>query len=187
MVHAKPRMVEASSGEVFFLFTDASFNSEARTGGLGGVLLDQTGVVVSWFGGEVDENFCNSFMAEDQEQAIGELEAFAVLVALNLWGDLLSSRHLVSFLDNEGSRFLILKGYSSNLTLGKIVHEISLLEEEKCIMAWYSRVPTEANVADLPSRGISSEMLPSHLEKTVGSFQAILDSARDLKHVNPLS
>eukprot|EP00435_Cladocopium_sp_Y103_P048195 s286_g14.t1 len=184
MIHAKPRMIEASSGDVFFLFTDASFNSEAKTGGLGGVLLDQTGVVVSWFGGEVDEAFCKSFMAENQEQAIGELEAFAVLVALCLWGDKLASRHLVSFLDNEGSRCLILKGYSSNLTLAKIVHEVSLLEEEKCILAWYSRVPTEANVSDLPSRGISSEMLPAHLREHVESFQAILDSSRELNVVS---
>lgn len=55
--------------------------------------------------------FCQSFMAEEQEQAIGELEAFAVLEALVLWMDLIKSRHLVS--DNEGARFLILRAVES--------------------------------------------------------------------------
>eukprot|EP00438_Fugacium_kawagutii_P013097 Skav213398 [mRNA] locus=scaffold797:560569:568950:- [translate_table: standard] len=42
---AAPRNVDANSGEVFYIFTDASFASEAREGGLGGVLLDQQGTV----------------------------------------------------------------------------------------------------------------------------------------------
>ena len=38
------------------------------------------GCVVSWFGEEAPSKLY--FMTENQEQAIGELEAFAVLVAL---------------------------------------------------------------------------------------------------------
>lgn len=124
-------------------------------------------------------------MAEEQEQAIGELEAFAALIALHLWGALLGSRHLVRFLDNEGSRLLILKGCSSNATLTKIAHEISLLEEERCILAWYARVPTEANVSDSPSRGRQSDMLPESLRTPVESFKKILSSARGLERVSP--
>eukprot|EP00435_Cladocopium_sp_Y103_P024611 s610_g6.t1 len=33
-----------------------------------------------------------------------------------------------------------------------IAHEIALLEEELSTLAWYARVPTEANLADFPSR-----------------------------------
>eukprot|EP00435_Cladocopium_sp_Y103_P067430 s447_g30.t1 len=54
-----------------YLFTDASFNSEARDGGLGAVLLDQRGHVVKWFGCAAPRDLCDSFMAEEQEQAIG--------------------------------------------------------------------------------------------------------------------
>lgn len=171
MIHAKPRLVEANTGDVFFLFADASFDSEAKTGGLGGVLLDQSGTVRAWFGGAVDSNFRESFMAEEQEQAIGELEAFAALIALHLSSALLGSRHLVSFLDNEGSRFLILKGCSSNATLTKIAHEISLLEEERCILAWYARVPTEANVSDSPSPGPSVRHATRKFADTCGVFR----------------
>eukprot|EP00435_Cladocopium_sp_Y103_P041253 s2957_g11.t1 len=125
IVKSGPRRVEAATSDVVFLFTDASFDCETRSGGLGAVVSDKCGHVLQWFGCAAPKDFCDSFMAENQEQAIGELEAFAVLVAYRLWGLHLKSKHVVCFLDNEGSRFLILKGYSSNKVLESIVHEIA--------------------------------------------------------------
>ena len=184
MVSAKPRLAGANTGDVFFLFTDASFDSEAKTGGLG-VLLDQAGTVVAWFGGEVDSSFCASFMAEEQEQAIGELEAFAVSVALHLWCEHVKSRHLVCFLEYEGSRFLILKGYPSNPTLTRLCMRFLFLRKRFVFWHWYARIPTEANLSDLPSRGLCSELLPEGSRTHVESFQKILDSARELGGVSP--
>ena len=62
---------------------------------------------------------------------------------------------------------VILRGYSGNRTLDKIVHGVSLVEEDKCIFAWYARVPSEANIADRPSRGIERDMLPLTLRVRV--------------------
>ena len=45
---------------------------------------DETGFVVSRFGSEVAKDFCESFMAKQQDQAIGELEATAVAVAFEI-------------------------------------------------------------------------------------------------------
>eukprot|EP00435_Cladocopium_sp_Y103_P044841 s227_g12.t1 len=119
---------------------------------LGAVLIDQSGRVLKWFGCAAPKPLCDSFMAENQEQAIGELGALAVLVAYRLWAPCFQSKHVICFLDNEGSRYLILKGYSSNKVLESIVHEIALCEEEQSVLAWYARGPTEANIADHPSR-----------------------------------
>ena len=132
--------MDSNTDEVLYVFTDASFNSESKEGGIGGVLLNQTGTVTSWFGSKVSASFCRLFMDEDQEQAIGELEAFAVLVALHLWRQKLAKKHVVVFFDNEGCRFLILKVFA----IAKIL--------EWCIFPWYARVPTECNLADFPSR-----------------------------------
>ena len=175
---AAPRRVEADIGDVVFLFTDASFESEAKSGGVGGVLVNCQGIVTSWFGCPVSKDFCASFMAEGQQQAIGELEAFAVLVAYKLWKQQLRSKHVVAFLDNEGSRFLILKGYSKNPVLDCVVHEIALQEEEACALAWYARVPTEANIADHPSRLVAHQLLSPNTEVKVTDLQKILDEAR---------
>ena len=151
--------MKSTSAGVFFMFTDASFASDSKTGGLGGVLLDATGRVLSWFGYELDEAFCSSVMVEGQEQVIGELETLAVLAGFKLWHSYFSSMHVVSFIDNEAARICILKGYSKNTTISQMAHAVSLLEEECCCFPWYARVPSEANIADPPSRSVEHELL----------------------------
>eukprot|EP00434_Breviolum_minutum_P031926 symbB.v1.2.028233.t1/scaffold2972.1/size66174/2 len=136
---AHPRLVDCYTEDTYLMFTDACFDSEAKEGGIGGVLIDKHGTVVSWFGQRVPRTFCESFMAENQEQAIGELEAFAVLTGLDLWKKTLKSKHLICFVDNEGARYLILKGYSGNAVISRIVHNIALVEERYFILPWYSR------------------------------------------------
>ncbi|CAK9042136.1 unnamed protein product [Durusdinium trenchii] len=124
-----PRIADSDTGEVYYIFTDASFESETKSGGIGGVLINGNATVEQWFGDLVTKDFCKSFMAEEQKQAIGELESFAVLVALHLWGKILARKHVVIFLDNEGCRYLILKGYASNKNLQSIVHNIAKQED----------------------------------------------------------
>ena len=102
---ANPRIVDMRLQDVLFLFTDASFNSEDKSGGLGGVLFDSSGSVEAWCGCGVPSEVCGMLMSERQQQAIGELETLAVLVALKLWAKALASKHLVVFVDNEGCRF----------------------------------------------------------------------------------
>eukprot|EP00435_Cladocopium_sp_Y103_P070001 s1130_g34.t1 len=82
--------------------TSESSQAEMRTGFEG---------VTSWFGSAVTAAFCRSVMGEYQQQAIGELESFAVLVAVHLWGQKLARKHVLVFLDYEACRFLILRGY----------------------------------------------------------------------------
>eukprot|EP00435_Cladocopium_sp_Y103_P056505 s1613_g19.t1 len=173
MLTSPPRLADANTDEVHYIFTDASFNTESKEGGIGGVLMDGNGTVRAWFGAPVSKQFCESFMAVDQEQAIGERESFAVLVAFHLWGSGLTRRHLVVFLDNEGCRYLILKGYASNANLQDIVHGIARLELQWSLLPWYARVPTECNLADYPSRQKSHEVLPETLRVPVPSFENV--------------
>jgi ribonuclease HI len=129
LLHGKPREIDTRSHEVLHLYTDASFCPEEGNGGIGGVLCASDGTVMAWFGEVVDKKFCDSLKAEGQSQVIGELEALAVLVALVTWAKEIRSRHLVAFVDNEGSKFAILRGYSKNAMLSKIVAAISDAEE----------------------------------------------------------
>ena len=112
-------------------------------------------------------------MDEDQEQAIGELEAFAVLVAFHLWRQKLAKKHVVVFLDNEGCRFLVLKGYASNQNLQDSVFAIANIELEWCIFPWYAWVPTECNLADFPSREKRREVLSPTLRVDLPEFKEI--------------
>ena len=123
----KPRTADVSSFDSFLLFTDAAY--EKREGGLGGVLLDSPGSVLSWFSRKLSKEECALVNTDDHEQVITELEALAVFVSLRLWEHQLRFKHVVCFLDNGGARGAILKARSSNKFLHEAASRIASLEE----------------------------------------------------------
>ena len=63
------------------------------------------------------------------------------------------------YVDNEGTKFCMMKGSSENETvevLCGIFAELEILVEKKC---WFARVPSHSNTADKPSGGISHDLL----------------------------
>ena len=176
LLSAKPRVVDMRSSEVLFVYTDASFNSEDLRGGVGGVLFNSSGCVMSWFGGAVEPSVCRLLMSEGQEHAIGELETFAVLIAFNLWSKHLASKHVILFLDNEGCRHLILRGFSGNKNISKLVHKIAKEEERISCFPWYARVPSEANIADSPSREKKHHLLVETMRDRLPDLESLVKS-----------
>ena len=152
LLHGRPREIDSTSHEVLFLYTDASYSPEDESGGVGGVLCGSDGKILAWFGEELSSEVCRRLKATGQSQLIGELEALAVLVALKTWSREIKSKHLVAVIDNEGSKFAILRGYSKNPALTKIVAAIAREEEAASCFCWCARVPSECNPADNPSR-----------------------------------
>jgi len=74
----------------------------------------------------------------------------------------------------------------ADLERGREAHEIALREEARSSLAWYARVPTEANVADHPSRLREHTMLPPQLESKVEDLAGILGRARSRCSHTPL-
>jgi ribonuclease HI len=167
LLGGRPREIDTRSHEVLHLYTDASFNPESGTGGIGGVLCAATGEPVAWFGEDLDKAFCDKLKGEGQTQIIGELEALAVLEALVIWSKEIKSKHVVVFVDNEGAKFAILRGYSRNPRLSRIVAAIADAEEGAMCFCWYSRVPSEGNPADSPSRGVPCKCASQDMRVTV--------------------
>ena len=98
------------------------------------------------------------------EQIITELEAVGVLAAINQWKVLLSRKHMVCFLDNEGARGAILQGRSSNSLLNTVAQQVCDAEDANCVFSWYARIPSASNLADPPSRGIPHSWLVASKE-----------------------
>ena len=90
--------------------------------------------------------------APGQKTAIGELETAAVVAALRLWGPTVEGRHLVSFVDNEGSKHSLVKGYSDSESITKLCSLADGLLDQHRLLIWFSRVPSSSNIADAPSR-----------------------------------
>ncbi len=173
ILNAPPRVVDVNSKSVLYIFTDAAFESEAKTGGLGAVLLSSSGEVIHWAGQALGTEFIGSIMAEEQKQFIGELETLAVLAAIHLWESYLVAKHVVFFIDNEASRFCILKGYSKNDAISKMVHSLASHEESVGCFTWFARVPSEANIAHAPSRDVSHDSLPASKRQEFGNLMSL--------------
>ena len=77
----------------------------------------------------------------------------AAVAAYTTFGDLLTSRKAVHWIDNQGALAGLIKGYGRDSDCAKLLHAqvaISLITKA-CI--WYAYIASEANIADLPSRG----------------------------------
>lgn len=109
----KPRIVSCKMLETWFLFTDASFD-KLEGSGLGAVLVSSEGTVHSWFELQLSLVQLGPLLSGGAETVIGELETLVVAMALMIWSSLLESTQVLVYIDNEGSKYSLIKGYSSS-------------------------------------------------------------------------
>ena len=151
-----PRAITPAIKDCWLLFTDASFHEDG-SGGLGGVLVSPSGSLRSWFSLPLGASEIAPLLPLHSVNAIGELETIAVAVALQLWCNNLASCCLVSYIDNEGAKFSLVKGCSRSPVLARICHWVATLCEKRTILPWFSRVPSPSNIADAPSKPHSAQ------------------------------
>ena len=77
-----PRRIEASQAEVLHIYVDASFDFSGCSN-LGGLVVDMSKKILSFFNAEVDKRTLDEVMAKGQKTVIQELEMVAVLAAMN--------------------------------------------------------------------------------------------------------
>eukprot|EP00434_Breviolum_minutum_P016189 symbB.v1.2.014265.t1/scaffold1033.1/size247163/3 len=176
MADARPRHIDLNLSHTFVLFTDAAFNA-ADGAGLGAVLVGPNREVVAWFGLQLSLTQLQPLLVEDRQTVIGELETLAAAAALRVWCRTLASTKLLLFIDNEGARFSLIKGYSKAPAITSICGMASRVLDEFCIMPWYSRVPSFSNIADLPSRDVYTPLLPLNLRASYESVAKVVEES----------
>ena len=149
---AKPRVVGTAQHNQFFLYTDASYEPESHTGGLGAVLIDERGSCIAWFGIFMDSVMCSYFGAENKETIIYELELLAVVFSLSFWNKSVSEQLVICFGDNDAVRFALIKGSAQGDVANALMYMQLTLETAEPVNLWFARVPTHANISDFPSR-----------------------------------
>ena len=162
---AQPRLVGQVSCRTFMVLTDAAFEKETRTGGLGGVLLTGTGSALSYFSVPISESQADALSAHEEQTIIYELEMFGVLVGLKLLVEkttrfaeeysqagATAGTGITCFIDNDAARHAYIAGSAKKGIAGILVDEVNFLEYVHGILPWYARVASPANLADEPSR-----------------------------------
>eukprot|EP00435_Cladocopium_sp_Y103_P035609 s2538_g9.t1 len=155
----KPRLISSNLGEELHVYMDASYEPESLSGGIGGVLIGMDGRVISWFGLMLDSEYCRSFGAAEKGSIIFEFELLAAVVALSMWCKPDSNDLHVWFGDNDALRFSLIKASAVGFWATSIMK--FHLEREALLVSrtWFARVATEANISDMPSRGVECELL----------------------------
>ena len=158
----KPRVVTAAMLQTWVVFTDASFehdSEEIDKAGFGGVLVSPQGKPVNFFSFELEGDDLGHLNPAGKKTAIFQCEFFAVLVALKLWGELLSSRQVVFYVDNDGVRDVLISCNTSDPVGSVLLTSVLEREGAFAISSWFTRVPSKSNIADDPSRGDVHELV----------------------------
>ena len=111
---------------------------------------------VKYFSLAVDKEMRKLFGEGIKKQIIFEVETLAALLAADLWQAEFGNKRVVLFVDNEGTKFSLLKGLSDNPCVDAMAECFATLECNIHSMIWIARVPSSSNVADPPSRGITN-------------------------------
>ena len=153
-----PRCISSRLATSWFVFSDASFERD-NEGGLGAVLVAPNGDCVSWFSFIMNEDLLLPLLSKGGETIIGELETAAVAMAINLWSRTLTSQHVVFFIDNDGAKYALIRGYSKSNMITRLCDFSCEILDDAVILPWFTRIPSASNIADFPSRGVQHSML----------------------------
>ena len=148
-----PRELRSLGTSNTVICTDACYEKEKHewSCGIGGVLC--TCEAVSLFSLQLDERVRSILGEGNKKQIIFEAETLAAVVAFALWRRDFVNRRCLLFVDNEATKYSLLKGISDNPTVDALAECFAELESEVHAFAWLARVPSKSNVADPPSRG----------------------------------
>ena len=144
------------------------------------MLFDDNRTLVEWFGFMSPVTDLTALLKDDRETVIGELEAIAVVLSMLIWGRITASSRLMIYIDNEGAKFSLIKGYSKSRAITKICVMAGILLDGNFCFPWFGRVPSLSNIADFPSRLVAHPMLESSKEHARESVVAKFKESLDL-------
>ena len=136
------------------IFTGAAFEGGVSTYGV--VIVDEVSSKRDVFGGEIPQHLTD-FWLQWGAQVIAQAEAFAMLVVRIGFRSALHNRRVIFFVDNESRRYSCIKTLSDSQSLMRIIQLFHQSSEIDHAIMWVEHVPSESNIADLPSRGLQHQ------------------------------
>eukprot|EP00438_Fugacium_kawagutii_P008564 Skav206251 [mRNA] locus=scaffold1425:278987:279379:- [translate_table: standard] len=101
-----------------------------------------------------------------KKTVIFEFGFLAIFVALFIWKREISNAAMVMYTDNDAVKDAMISCQTTNSNAKAILNACSKLEYELGLNPWMSRVPTESNIADPPSRGAFQKLLDDGCSRT---------------------
>ena len=157
----KPRIIKWEPQPAVLIYTDACYerDSDDLICGLGGVLIDSNDNQRLFFSCRLDSKQRAVLGELEKKQIVFEAETFCAVLAYLLWRDRIERRYCFLFVDNEGTKFSLMKGASENATVDDICAIFAETEVHTDTVCWLARVPSYSNIADGPSRAEMQKLL----------------------------
>ena len=115
------------------------------------------------FAGSVPDSIVELWIAEmgspEDPALICQIELYAVVLLRFLLQGMLSNRRVLIFVDNDTSRFCLIRGLSKSSAMSRLIVAFDSLDSFCAMVYWLERVVSFSNIADGPSRGSSDEAL----------------------------
>ena len=179
ILNAAPRRIDTGGRRTYYMFLDGACTDEQSgkwTGtSVGGVLADDTGKNLFYFGHVVDSNLVATWGPPDKTQHIFEAEVLPYALALTVWGSTVKGCCIFAFIDNEAAKASWITGSATADAAQRILHNGTRLEADLDVWPFFSRVPTHSNMGDDPSRG-RFEML-----EKLGAQRTLISDAQVLR------
>eukprot|EP00438_Fugacium_kawagutii_P011446 Skav223456 [mRNA] locus=scaffold184:128814:130232:- [translate_table: standard] len=182
LLQSRPKKVDSTAAEEWVIFTDASYDPETKTGGLGAILVAPDGSFKAWFSKAMSTDECLILGSDLKHTIIYELELLATCVALEVWSPSLSSAYPIHYGDNDSVRYALIRGTGVGIVAETLMRRHLEVETVYNSNVWFARVPTEANIADLPSRFIDHELLTKEKDRSdtaAGSVAAFVEAVSE--------
>ena len=150
-----PRQVTTEYQPSVVILTDACYERDSRDRicGLGGVLCDNLAGTKLFFSCQLDAEQRNVLGEPCRKQIIFEAETLCAVLAYSLWTENITNRKCFLYVDNEGTKFCLIRGKSDNSVVDCIAEIFTEIETHVRTNCWISRVSSFSNIADGPSRG----------------------------------
>ena len=158
-----PRILNANAIQrPFVIFTDGALEYEddeqkSAIATIGIVAIDPAGRACA-AGSKVPQAVVKKLQGEDKTHIIGLIEMYACICAIYNFADVLRGQKFILFVDNYPAQDCIIKGSSSDHTWRELLLVLERIDQQVSSYMWVSRVPSESNISDCPSRGSLKEV-----------------------------
>ena len=149
------------------VFTDAAIDDSSSM--CAAVLCDPLCKLKLFFSVDIPSDLINNWKSEGAEVVIHHAEILPIYLVCSCWRNFLTNRRVLFFVDNQSSRFALIKGYSSVPKASAVIRAINEIIFQSFIVPWYAWVPTHSNIADAPSRNQDDLLIQSGYSKSVVS------------------
>ena len=160
LVQVKPRVIDFSINDPpIIVFTDAAYEQGKATYGV--FCIEPSGRWVA--AGDVPDVLVDLWRSNGSEQIIAQAELYPIILLRFMVGSAWTHKKIVYYIDNDAARYGLIKADSDNEHSAELIRMFYKCELEAPTLPWFARVPSQSNVADLPSRGELFECADKYL------------------------